>query len=39
VGTILVVLNAMIAWPALRRLGPLYKVERIVVNPAPPAAN
>jgi MFS family permease len=39
VGTILVVVSAMIAWPSLRRLGPLYKVERILVNPAPPAAN
>jgi hypothetical protein len=39
VGTILVVAAAMIAWPALRRLGPLHKVERIVVNPTPPATN
>jgi hypothetical protein len=39
VGTILVVVAAMIGWPALRRLGPLHKVERIVENPAPPATN
>jgi MFS family permease len=39
VGTILVVVAVMIGWPSLPRLGPVHKVERIVVNPAPPAAN
>ncbi len=39
VGTILVVLAAAVGWPELRRMGPLHKVERIMVNPAPPATN